>query len=122
MAEKSDIPRANASLRSTTPMVRITRGAGVDSARVRAWICVMPVPPRKEEDRATAFMDHAVRITPFESRRALAVPQPNPMLTQEVQWDQELHGHPPRLGTRVNGPLGAILCGGRGCASVGALV
>src|SRR5438105_2268121 len=55
MAKKSDIPRASASLRSITPMVRITSGPGVDSARVRASKCVMLVPPEKEEYRTAAL-------------------------------------------------------------------
>src|SRR6516165_10382476 len=81
MAEKSDIPRASASLRSTTPMVRITSGPGVDSARMRAWTSVMLVPPRKR------------RIAPrlYGSRRAHAVPRPEFNLTHEVRWDQEIH-------------------------------
>src|SRR3984893_13751252 len=75
MAEKSDIPRASASLRSITPMVRITSGPGVDPAPVKAWTCVMLVPPRKEEDRAAAPW-----ITPCSR-----VPRPESILTQEVR-------------------------------------
>src|SRR5258708_37499322 len=54
MAEKSDIPRASASLRSITPMVRITGGPVVDSAPMRAWTYIMLVPPGKEEHRAAS--------------------------------------------------------------------
>src|SRR6266516_490918 len=80
MAEKSDIPRASASLRSITPMVRITGGPGVDSAPMRAWTYIMLVPPGKEEHRAASY----------GSRCDHAVPRPEPILTQEVQWDQEM--------------------------------
>src|SRR5436309_2337338 len=73
MAEKSDIPRASASLRSITPMVRITGGPGADSAPVRAWTNIMLVPPGKEEHRAASY----------GSRCDHAVPQPEPILTQE---------------------------------------
>src|SRR6266566_3779320 len=73
MAEKSDIPRASASLRSITPMVRITGGPGVDSAPMRAWTYIMLVPPGKEEHRAASY----------GSRCDHAVPQPEPILTQE---------------------------------------
>ena len=77
MAEKSAIPRASASLRSVTPMVRITSGPGVDPARVRAWTCVMLVPPGKEEeDRAAALW-----ITPCK-----------PILTLEYNGIKRLHG------------------------------
>src|SRR6516165_1254886 len=77
MAEKSDIPRASAFLRSITPMVRITSGPGVDSARMRAWTSVMLVPPRKVEDRAVALW--------------ITLPRPEFNLTHEVRWDQEIH-------------------------------
>src|SRR6266700_2782345 len=80
MAEKSDIPRASASLRSITPMVRITGGPGVDSAPMRAWTYIMLVPPGKEEHRAASY----------GSRCDHAVPRPEPILTPEVQWDQEM--------------------------------
>src|SRR6516162_9779530 len=73
MAEKSDIPRASASLRSITPMVRITGGPVVDSAPMRAWTYIMLVPPGKEEHRAASY----------GSRCDHAVPRPEPMLTQE---------------------------------------
>src|SRR5262249_38892751 len=80
MAEKSDIPRASASLRSITRMVRITGAPGVDCAPVRAWTSVTLVPPRKEEDRCVVM----------GSRPDHAGPRPKPILTQEVQWDQEM--------------------------------
>src|SRR5262249_41600380 len=105
MAEKSDIPRASASLRSITPMVRITSGPGVDSARMRPWTSVMLVPPRKRGGSRCGVMDHASAHTV-----AHTVPRPEPILTQEIQWDQEVHGQPPRPETQVNGSLGAILC------------
>src|SRR5262245_17994330 len=73
MAEKSDIPRASASLRSITPMVRITGGPGVDSAPMRAWTYIMLVPPGKEEHRAASY----------GSRCDHAAPRPEPILTQE---------------------------------------
>src|SRR5262249_26453348 len=37
---------------------------------------------------------------------AHAVPRPEPILTQEIQWDQEIHGQPHGPGTQVNGSLG----------------
>jgi hypothetical protein len=50
----------------------------------------MLVPPRKEEDRAAALW-----ITPCSR-----VPRPEPILTQELQWDQEyIGGSETRLGT-----------------------
>src|SRR5215475_6501075 len=90
MAEKSDIPRASASLRSTTPMVRITSGPGVVSARMRAWTSVMLVPPRKRGGSRCGVMDHAV-------------PRPEPILAREIQWDQEIHGRPHGPELRLTG-------------------
>src|SRR5262249_48759408 len=99
MAEKSDIPRASASLRSITPMVRITGRPGVDSARMRPWTPVMLVPPRKREGSRCGVMDHASAHT---------VPRPEPILTQEIQWDQEVHDDP--AGRKSGGADRCALC------------
>src|SRR5262249_36850817 len=60
---------------------------------------VMLVPPRKRGGSRCGVMDHASAHT---------VPRPEPILTQEIQWDQEVHDDP--AGRKSGGADRCALC------------
>src|SRR5271166_452081 len=98
MAAKSEMPRASTSLRSITRMLRITGGRGVDAAPMRAWTCVILLPPRVAMGQGDGDAGCSQASRPDH-----AVPRPEPILTQKTGNLFNFSAHVRRETRRMDG-------------------